>query len=269
MGAYNSINGYQKILELIFPFFHAEGFTFNILAYDEWGGNPVDERFYNERGWQNYDKRILRDEWYIIKDDYDPFDLSGFFSRKSGKYTEMIQLSISTKKTITLVYGIESPTLNKELNSLALDTEKVPMSRLPFATLYHDTVYSTWSGDIQDLDEVFLQYSSDKSMQHTLSKVKEMYSGKICAYFQRGIGKELLSDIQSCKSLNGEILNAIGTITRKEFIFLNYILGSQLGVDSKETFKELNAKITISKLNDKIKEELFSLNNAILQLKSP
>lgn len=268
MASYNATNGYQKIIELICPFFYSEGFIFNILPYDEWGGCEVNEEFYIEKGWKNHDKRIIRDIWYDIEDDYDSYDFSGFFSRKNGENVELIQLSISTKKTVTLVYGIESPKINHKLHILANATTKVHRLSHPFATLYHDTVYSTWSGGMEDVDDVFLQYSSDRRMMKTIQYIKYLYTDLISNYFERGIDQGLLLDIQSCNSLDQDMLNKIGTIQREEFILFNYILGSQFGLESGFIFNDINAKIDLSELNDKVKEKLHLLNKLVLKNKS-
>jgi hypothetical protein len=264
MATYNSEIGYQTLIERIESFFTEKGFVFNIPPYEVWLEKEIGDEFYENKGWKTYLTREHNYKWFEKEDDHDSYFMSGYFSKSNGSTTELIQLNISSKKTVVPVYGLDLPEINKELNDLSNKVGRVKRTYTPFSTLYHDMMWSTWTGGMDDVNDVFLSYASDKKMNETINKIKDNINSNVEAFFQRGISEKLLNQFQEYNFFNFRNGGNIGTLENEELIMWYFILANMYKLNCQDVFKDIQSKLCSGNFNDLYKKELNDFNLKVL-----
>lgn len=265
MASYNAIIGFQTLIDRVEPFFKKHGFTFHIPPYESWLNQEVDEAFYSDRGWKNYLERDTNYKWFEQSGEkYDSYSDSGYFYRKNRGVREFIQLHLSSKKTIIPVFGIDIPEINLELNRLARKTPLCKRVYFPFSTIYHDMLWSTWTGGTADVDDVFLSYRSDKKMLESLEKIYSIYNFKMGDFFKRGISEQLLDELVNCRIFDPGYRKKVATLEYEEHFFWAYYLARKYDWDPDKIFESIKGQIQQGKWNTNYKDYLLSVNKRII-----
>ena len=238
------------------------GYHFNIPNYDSWLNQKTTDDFFRTKGWKTYQVRKYNYNWFDQDDEYDSYFASGYFSRIKTESTELVQLGISTKKTVVPVFGLDIPAISEKLNKIAQKVGKVDRIYTPFATLYHDMKWSTWTGDVHDVHEVFLGYASDKQMSQSIKKIQEYLDDTIEAFFQRGVTKELIELFIGNNFFEFKNGGPIGTLENEELVFWYYILAEEHALDYQFVLKDIEAKLG-NKFSVMHRTKLLDLNESV------